>query len=55
VAFAWHTVLEVVAQVAGEAGRDLDGSRLIPIALTVSPDGLSVVPMARHTFDRTRA
>lgn len=54
VAFAWHIVLEVVANVAGAAGRDLDGSRLVPIALAVSTAGLSIVPMARHTFDRTR-
>jgi hypothetical protein len=55
IAFAWHVVLEVAANVAGEAGRDVDGSRLVPIALAASPDGLEVVPMARHTFDRTRA
>jgi hypothetical protein len=53
-AFAWHVVLEVAANVAGEAGRDVDGSRLVPIALAASPDGLSVVPMARHAFDRAR-
>jgi hypothetical protein len=55
VAFAWHIVLEVVTNVAGEAGRDLDGSRLVPIGIAANPDGLFVVPMARHTFDRTRS
>jgi hypothetical protein len=55
VAFAWHVVLEVVTNVAGEAGRDLDGSRLVPIGIAANPDGLFVVPMARHTFDRTRS
>jgi hypothetical protein len=55
VAFAWHVVLEVVTNVAGEAGRDVDGSRLVPIGIAASPDGLTVVPMARHTFDRSRA
>jgi hypothetical protein len=54
-AFAWHTVLEVVSTVAGEVGRDTDGSRLVPVALTASRSGLSVTPMARHTFDRERA
>lgn len=55
VAFAWHIVLEVVSGIAGEAGRDVDGSRLVPIGLAASPDGLFIVPMARHTFDRARA
>lgn len=54
IAFAWHVVLEVAANLAGAAGRDVDGSRLVPIALAASPSGLSIVPMARHTFDRTR-
>jgi hypothetical protein len=55
IAFAWHVLLEVAANVAGEAGRDVDGSRLVPIALAASANGLSIVPMARHTFDRARA
>lgn len=55
VAFAWHVVLVVVTQVAGEAGRDLDGSRLVPIGIAANPDGLFVVPMARHAFDRARS
>jgi hypothetical protein len=48
-------VLEVVSGIAGEAGRDIDGSRLVPIGLAASVDGLFIVPMARHTFDRARA
>jgi hypothetical protein len=55
VAYAWHIVLEVVAGVAGEAGRDVDGSRLVPIGLGASGEGMFVVPMARHTFDRERS
>ncbi len=55
VAFAWHVLLEVTANVAGAAGRDVDGSRLVPIAVAAAKDGLRVVPMARHAFDRTRA
>lgn len=54
VAFAWHVVVEVATNVAGEAGRDLDGSRLVPIGLSVTPDLVAVVPMARHPFDRAR-
>jgi hypothetical protein len=54
VAFAWHIVIEVATTIAGEAGRDVDGSRLVPIAIAASPDGLFVVPMARHEFDRAR-
>lgn len=54
VAFAWHVVLEVVTNIAGAAGRDVDGSRLVPIALSASAAGLSIVPMARHPFDRAR-
>ena len=54
VAFAWHVVLEVVTNIAGAAGRDVDGSHLVPIALSASPAGLSIVPMARHPFDRAR-
>lgn len=55
VAFAWHVVLEVVNGIAGEAGRDVDGSRLVPIGLAASREGLFIVPMARHSFDRTRS
>jgi len=55
VAFAWHVLVEVTANVAGAAGRDVDGAPLVPIGVAASPDGLSVVPMARHTFDRTRS
>jgi hypothetical protein len=54
IAYAWHVVLEVVTQIAGAAGRDVDGSRLVPISLAASADGLVVLPMARHTFERAR-
>lgn len=54
VAFAWHVVIEVATTIAGEVGRDVDGSRLVPVAIGASPDGLFVVPMARHAFDRAR-
>jgi len=54
-AYAWRIVLEVVTSVAGAAGRDVDGSRLVPTCVAANPDGLFVVPMARHPFDRARA
>ena len=54
VAFAWHVVLEVLVNVAGEAGRDLDGSRLVPIGFAVQRNRFQVTPMARHGFDRQR-
>jgi hypothetical protein len=54
VAFAWQVLIEVVANVAGEAGRDVDGSPLMPIGIGASAEGLFVVPMARHAFDAAR-
>ena len=52
---AWGDALVAYAGVAGEAGRDVDGSRLVPIGLAASGEGMFVVPMARHTFDRERS
>jgi len=54
IAFAWHIVLEIVTNIAGGAGRDVDGAPLVPVALAASSNGLSIVPMARHPFDRAR-
>jgi hypothetical protein len=54
VAYAWHVVIEVMTNVAGAAGRDLDGSRLVPVGVAVSGDEVRVTPMARHPFDRSR-
>jgi hypothetical protein len=54
VAYAWHVVVEVMTNVAGAAGRDLDGSRLVPVGVAVSGDEVRVTPMARHPFDRSR-
>jgi len=54
IAFAWQTVLELCGNIASAAGRDADGAPLVPIALTATPDGLTIVPMARHAFDRRR-
>ncbi|MEO8297830.1 MAG: hypothetical protein ABI574_08485 [Burkholderiales bacterium] len=52
-AFAWRVLLELVTHIAAEAGRDADGAPLIPASLTALPAGISVLPMARHAFDRT--
>jgi hypothetical protein len=52
VAFAWRTVLELVTQLAAESGRDEDGAPLLPVAMTATANGLSVLPMARHAMDR---
>jgi hypothetical protein len=52
VAFAWQILLNVAARVAFSAGTDVDGAGLVPAALAAGPDGLAVLPQARHSFDR---
>jgi hypothetical protein len=52
IAFAWKTLLTVVTQVAAATGKDQDGAGLIPAALTATPDGVRILTMARHPFDR---
>ena len=52
VALAWHGLLEAVSGLAGAAGRDVDDAALIPGALSVANGTLTVLPMARHEFDR---
>jgi hypothetical protein len=51
-AFAWSTFLRVLAAVAAEAGVDLDGAGLIPVAVVAGDDDVRVLTMARHQFDR---
>jgi hypothetical protein len=51
-AFAWQLVLDVAAGIAAHAGADADGAGLVPAALTATPDGLAILPQARHHFDR---
>jgi hypothetical protein len=51
-ALAWTALLEVARGVARHSGRDIDGTSLVPVALVASPQGLSVLPQARHTIDR---
>jgi hypothetical protein len=50
IAFAWHTVLIATSALTGTVGTDRAGRPLIANAFAVNADGLSVLPMARHTF-----
>jgi hypothetical protein len=52
IAFAWQVLLTVCTGVAGGVGDDVDGAPLIPAGLAASGDGLRILTMARHTFDR---
>ena len=52
--FAWQVVLSVTTGVANATGEDVDRAPLVPAAITASPNGLRVLTMARHTFDRVR-
>ena len=49
-AFAWQCMLGLVSGVAGATGKDARGNVLVPAELIASPNGLQVVPMARHRF-----
>ncbi|CAN5819531.1 hypothetical protein BH11PSE8_BH11PSE8_41440 [soil metagenome] len=51
-AFAWRVLLELIRMIAAGSGRDQDGAPLVPVAMSASANGLTVVPMARHPFDR---
>lgn len=51
-ALAWQALLGVSTALAAESGRDLDGAGLIPVGLTATENGLQVLTMARHAFDR---
>jgi hypothetical protein len=53
IAFAWHTVLLATAALAAAVGTDTSGGRLITAGLAISPEGLTVTPMAQHSFLRT--
>jgi hypothetical protein len=54
-ALAWRALLDTVAGIAAAAGRDTDGSPLIPVAVAATGKGLLVQTQARHPFDRIRA
>jgi hypothetical protein len=51
-AFAWQVVLDVAAGTAAHAGQDTAGAFLLPAALASTRNGLTVLPQARHGFDR---
>ena len=51
-AFAWQLLMAALTRVAAQSGVDADGAGLIPIAFAAAPTGVTLVPMARHTFDR---
>jgi hypothetical protein len=53
-AFAWQTFLTILTKVAAQAGVDADGAGLIPAAITAGTDGLKILTMARHSFDRVQ-
>jgi hypothetical protein len=50
--FAWQVMLSVTTGLANATGEDVDRAPLVPVAITASPNGLRVLTMARHTFDR---
>jgi len=54
IALAWQALLGVAAALAAESGRDIDGAGLIPVGLTATENGLQILTMARHPFDRIR-
>ena len=51
-AFAWRLLLDAVIKVAAQSGVDADGAGLVPIAFVAAPTGITLLPMARHPFDR---
>ena len=55
IAFAWQVLLTVVTRVAAATGTDTDGAGLIPVSITATSDGVRVLTMARHAFDRVSA
>lgn len=52
VATAWKALLDVGQTLAAEAGTDEDGVALVAGALVAKPDGLQVIPQARHVFEK---
>lgn len=52
VALGWRIVLELATHIAAESGRDEDGAPLLPVAMSATANGFSVLPMARHAMDR---
>jgi hypothetical protein len=55
IALAWNTLVIATSALSGAAGADRSGRSLIANSLSADKDGLTVRPMARHTFVRTDA
>jgi hypothetical protein len=53
-AYAWKLLLTVTHRLTLQSGVDEDGAGLVPIAFTAAKDGVTLLPIARHTFDRVR-
>lgn len=52
IAFAWTALLRALVALGEAAGRDEDGSALLPASLTSARGGVEVQVMARHPMDR---
>lgn len=50
VAFAWNIVVTATSALTGAAATDAAGQALVTNALSVTPNGLGVLPMGRHAF-----
>ncbi|MEO6712131.1 MAG: hypothetical protein ABIM89_01735 [Mycobacteriales bacterium] len=50
IALAWHTLLIATGALSGVAGADVSGQSLVTSTVSVARDGLTVAPMARHSF-----
>lgn len=51
-ALAWRAMLDTAASLTAAAGRDVDGTGLIPTSWSASKAGLSIAPQARFDADR---
>ena len=50
VAFAWRTLLTLISQLAGAAGKDGRGNVLVPADFIANADGLLIQTMGRFRF-----
>lgn len=50
VAFAWQCLLGLVSGLANATGKDHRGNLMVPVEMVATPQGLQIVPMARHRF-----
>jgi hypothetical protein len=52
IAYAWHTFVRATSALAHVGATDSSGRPLVTVGLTATPDGIAIVPMARHPSDR---